>query len=851
MASGGNYSLCGKAAVTEANLRDDYYWKLVADFVGPQTGEGLDLDRELCRNRMLIQSGLMREDNNFAWISVVDWLKRIFPAYHSADFRCLIERGIATTLSLTGSAREAFLESYVNFNFVGPICDSIGVERDHLLKMKDFSERAQSIEITNGLILELNNFVTRERVSPINLVTWLRNFNPEYCQDGKIQKAYRILKVKIKRLKMCYHNCQTRSHRRNFVMENLLQSPFELVASKEHHKTFVKKRPQLSPCEKMVIKEEYDIYEISPSKESEKNSSVRAIRKQVSVCSGDENDGEASGGAAAKKKDEILPSLLDVAMLSVKKLSSIHHGQTKKCRRISWDLLRNQYALTYKENPTMEAFENTLRSAGNQVSLAPPLVFLHHNANFLVDVHDTVEQQIIAFEGEITQSRGEKLGRDAHPLFKNVVNFTESATSRFIQMAADMLDPDKGALLGYKKHWVAFCNEKDNPSQLLRKPSTLFSSYFEAAAGLIHHHKEVALFFSDMLALCNDECPNVLLESVVADASDSVIQSIVCVLAIIYCKVVGPYWQLLKSAGEYSLFSQYLLCLYQKFLEWAKDPSELMVPEKITNVFLQFAVYDKTYTGVYHYCSDLHTNKDLIRVCLKRMIKTISGVAELHLMDFLPGGRYSKVPSPDLNIKLLSCKFFILMADYPYSQPPEGKNQVNPAYSDSSDELTSSDSEDASGKQDPPLPVSAQWVKGRGQQKVVQRPAIKNVYSECMDLDYITATVERNGGPCRTQPDVDKMLLRLADDDRRTKREAIRCEIAYQKMVLHNTDPILNSSFRNTTEMTLKLKLALPRLKPGYSIVLAPRKTAVMKRVRPSVEDSLSSRPKPEENKQV
>ncbi|XP_061123875.1 uncharacterized protein LOC133144876 [Syngnathus typhle] len=832
MESGGNFSLSGKAVIIEANLRDDYYWKLVADFIGPQMGESLDLDRDLCKNRFLIQSGLMREDNNFPWISIIDWLKKIFPAYHSADFRCLIERGIAATLSLAGEARRVFLDSYVNFNFVGPICDSIGVERDHLLKMKDFSERAQSIEVTNGLIMELNNFVMREKVSPINLVTWLRNFNPQYCKDGNIQKAYSVLKLKLKKLKMCHLSSQTRSHRRNFVMENWLQSPFELVKSKDYHKTFVKKCIQSPPDEKVLCKEECDVYEISPSVESEQNSSLRVVRKDVPVCCG----GDANN-------DKVLPSLLDVAMLSVQKLSSIHGGQTKNCKKISSDLLRNQYALTCKKHPAMVDFEKTLNSVGEQASLAPPVVFLHHNANFLVDVHETVEQQLMAFENEITQSRGDKLGRDGNPLFKKVLSFSESATSRFIHMATDMLIPGKGALLSYKKHWMAFCAEKQNASRLVRKPSTRFSSYFEAAAGLTHHHNEVALFFSDMLALTNEQSPNVLLESVVADSSDSVIQSIVCVLAIIYCKVVGPYWQLLTSTGEYSLFSQYLLCLYQKCLEWSKDPSTLMVPEKVTNVFLQLALQDQLYPGVYHYCDDLHTNRDLIRVCLKRMIKVITGVAEKHLMDFLPGGRYAKVLSADLNIKLLSCKFYILMAEYPYSQSQKQKRCS--AHSDSSEDLSSSDSEEPSSQQALNTDGGAQWAKGRGRTKMAKRSV--NVYPECMDLDYISAIVDRNGGACRTQQDVDKLMLRLANENRKTKREAVRCEIAYQKMVLGNTDPMLNFNFRNVTEMVMKLKLSLPRVKPGYSIVLAPRKTAVMKRVHQRVADDSQAIPSPKE----
>ncbi|XP_057683666.1 uncharacterized protein LOC130910410 isoform X2 [Corythoichthys intestinalis] len=834
MEPGGNFSLSEKAAVIEANLRDDFYWKLVADFIGPQTGEGLDLDRELCKNRLLIQSGLMREDNNFPWSSLIAWLKRLFPSYHSADFRCLIERGIATTLSLTGEARQGFLESYVNFNFVGPICDSIGVERDHLLKMKDFSEQAQSIEVTNGLILELSNFVSRERVSPINLVTWLRNFNPEYCKDDKIQKAYKELKKKIKKLKMCYHSSDTRSHRRNIVMENMLQSPFELVKARDSQKTFVKKRSQSLPCDKTIVKEECDEYEISFSKESEKVS-------QVSECGGGENVGDTSDISAAKK--EVFPSLLDVAMLSVQKLSRIHHGLTKECKKISLELLRNQYALTCKVHPAMQMFEKLLFSFHKEVTLASPVLFFHHNANFLVDMHDMVEQQIIAFENEIIQSRGAKLGRDCNPRFKKVINLPESATSRFIHMAPDMLTACKGALLNYSKHWVAFCKEKNNPSLLVRKPMTQFSSYFEAAAGVIHHHKEIALFFSDMLALNNDQVPNVLLESLVLDSSDPIIQSIACVLAIIYCKVVGPYWALLNSAGEYSLFSQYLLCLYQKFLEWSKDPSTLMVPDNVTNVFLQFPLHDNTYTGVYHYCNELHTNRDLIRVLLKKIIKVITSIAAKHLMDFLPGGCFSEVPSSDLNIKLLSCKFGVLMADYPYNQPLRKKRNGHPAYSDSSDELTSSDSDDTSEDPAPDANAEANWVKVRGRQNMGKRPVVKKVYEESMDLDYISATVERNGGPCRSQQDVDKLMLRVADLNRQGKREAIRCEILYQKMVLHNTDPILNSTFRTSTEMMMKLKLTLPRLKPGYSIVLAPTVNRKIKPIGPSMKEAASSDP--------
>ncbi|KAM7384656.1 hypothetical protein PAMA_011823 [Pampus argenteus] len=851
MEEGESFSLCGKTAVTEANLRDEYYWKLVADYIGPQSGEGLDLDKGPCQNRLLIQVGLLREDNNFPWIAIVEWLKKIFPSHQSADFRRLIETGIAATLSLGSDARLTFLESEVNFDFVGPICDSIGVERQHLLKLSDFSERAQSIEVTNGLILELSNFVTREKIAPIALVSWLRNFNPEFCKDGDIQKAYKVLRAKIKKLKLCCRNYETRSHRRNAAMENLLQSPFELVRKKPDARKFVAKKrlrkDDIVNIEKVIIKEEYESYEITQTEELEMN---RGVVRQVkmkdhpSVHDAREEDLDVSnsGDETSEDKGEAL-TLLDIAMLSVQKLSTVYSGKTTACKKISLDLLKNQYTLTCKEHPAMAEFEKKLNSFCEDISLASPLVFLHYNASFLVDMHEAVEQQIMIFEKEIIQSTGEKLGRDRLPKFSNFVNLSESATSRYIHMVCDILSPRSPKTQNYRKHWLAFCEEKNNPSRLAVNESNQFNNYFEAAAGLVHHHKEVALFFSDLLSLNNDECPNIILESVAADANDSVIQSFVCVLAIVYCKIIGPYWQLLKSNGEYSLYSQYMLCLYQKYLDWSKDPSTLLEPEGTINVFLQLPLQEKTFNGVFHYCGLWHTNRDLIRACLKRMIKVIAAITEENLKDFLPGGTFSQVPSPDLSLQLVDCTFSVLMAEYPCSheypykkRPDESSKRSSQKHLSGSD--SSQDDNSMSGSSDESSDDSSDWhakkishvdqncVKkektGRG---LWRRDAYNIKCEENMDREYIIATVNRNGGPCKSQPDVDKMMLRFDGKSRAEKLEAIRCEILYQKMILNNTSPHLDFMSLNSTNMVLKLKLALPRVKPGYSLVLAPRKT--------------------------
>ncbi|XP_061752928.1 uncharacterized protein LOC133550858 [Nerophis ophidion] len=835
----------GKAAVTEANLRDEYYWKLVADFVGPQSGEGLDLDKDLCKNRLMIQVGLIKEDHNFSWIAVIDWLKRIFPAHRSADFRRLIERASTTMLSLEAEARLTFLESHINLNFVGPICDSIGVERQHLLKMKDFSERAKSIEVTNGLILELSNFAAREKISPINMVTWLRNFNPEFCKDGKTRKAYKILKSKIKKI-MSYVNSETRSQRKNVAMENVLQRPFDLVKSRSVALEMMLKRRMKKRLhgEQMKVKEENDPHDISP---------VPSKRMRQQASPGDENEdglGASDSGGEPENQDDALPSLLDVMLLSVQKLATVFHGQTEDCKNISLELQKNQYTLACKNCPAMEEFEKAINSVSEQVSLAPPLLFLYQNAHFLVDLHNAVEHHVVEFEKEITQSTGQQLGRDRNPLFKNMVNMPESATSRYVHMARDVLCPQSASMLNYKKHWAAFCKEKNNPSRLCRAPAAQFSSYFEAAAALTHHHKEVAIFFLDMLSLNNDQCPNVLLESVAADASDSVIQSIVCVLAIVYCKIVGPYWQLLKSDGEYSLFSQYLLCLYQKFLDWSKDPATLLEPEGVANVFLQFPMQEKLFSGVYDFCGEWHTNRDLIRVLLKRLLKVIAGVTEEHLKMFLPGGTYSKVPSTDINRKLISFKFSTLIVEYPSNMlqdfKPSSHKDLSTSGSSQDDDLSSSNSDYSSGG-----PAKNQDDTTLKPGKSYLRRPVKKAYPENMDLDYITDTVRKNGGPCKTQTDVDKLLLRISDQTKLERREAIRCEIVYQKIVLNNSDPNLDYAFCNSTQMMLKLKLALPRIKPGYSLVWAPVKSKMAKPANQNAQAATASSLKEEQPTQL
>ncbi|XP_030645057.1 uncharacterized protein LOC115825371 isoform X2 [Chanos chanos] len=857
-----------------AELKDDMFFKLIDDFLGSQTGEGLELDEKPCKNRFLVQVGLMRETSEIPWTNLIKWLKKIFPVFQSADFRCLIERNITTALSLTGEARESFLDSDVNFEFVGPICDSIGIGRTDLLEMSDFSDRAGLTDVTNGLILELTEFVSREKIDPVVLVSWLRNFDPQFCRDGKTQKANKLLQSKLKKFRIHYRNYQRSRFRNSGMMDEFLQSPFDLSPSltdaeirrsslKRHlkrkcllsrysHKKAVKAikaesvpfdvsdqgitgflqlqvktEPSdiLEPCQTpslLIVKEEHDPLSIESQQPQ-----IQASADLTEVLKVDTGD---------------CLTLLDVSVLSLQKLSSMYGGKSDECKMVSLDLLKNQYFLVLREDAYMKALDEKVTSLMNAHSLVAPLNFLHHNTHFLLDLSDAVEQQMMAFEREIVYTTGEKLGRDKSPKFHGFVNFNESAVTRYIRMACEILCPRKETTNNYRRHWLAFCIERHNPSKLPVNQSNRYINFYEAAAGLVHHYNDAALFFSD-LQMMRDE-PNIILDSVNDDATDEALQALVSVLAVFYCKILGPYWQLLKSSAQYSHYSRYVLFLYQRVLQWSKDASPLLLPDTAANVFLQVPLQQKTFEGVFAFCSLNAENQYgvLIKACLEKVMKVTAAVIEENLKDFLPGGMYCEEPSLEVAKELAIYSFSFLMNEYPFGHTyPFKKKRPDlssmPTQNSSSDLAKKSPTALQKGLSShvykssevleetislgPSIMLAQKMSHPTSKIKVKKhkKPAPLEMRGNSPNMDdmldvtsrsSILATVAKNGGPCTTKQDVDRLLAKLEGTSHAQKREAIRCELSYQKWVLGSKNKHLNHLGFSLTDMVSKLKVVLP-----------------------------------------
>ncbi|XP_056597735.1 solute carrier family 52, riboflavin transporter, member 2 isoform X1 [Triplophysa dalaica] len=853
-------SSCGSLKAIAAELKDDFYSKLADDFLCAQNGAVLNLEEKPCKNRMLVQVGLLREEHDISWVNLIQWLQKLIPQYQSADFCGLIVRNTTTALSLSRDARENFLESDVNFEFVGPLCDTIGIGRKDLLEMSDFSDRAKLTGLTNGLVLELTNFIAREKLEPTVLVPWIRNFEPLFCRDGKIRNAYRPLRASLRNLRMQYRNNQSSRKRSRGCLDEFLQSPFDLEFDSDETEyrsiAMVKahlKKKRRTAMNKAEIKEEDEPVDISMTDEHD--------RKQAEHVNS-ENGEQGSKTNSVTHLDDVedpktdngdCVTLLDISLLSLQKLAEMYGGKNEVAKVVSMDLLKNHFSAMLKENANLRFLNDKVlayvSTEGGNSLLVPPLKFLHYISQFLSEVIDIIEQQMMSFEKDIVNTTGEKLGRDKHPKFRSFLNFDESTVTRYIHMASEILCPREETNPNYRRHWLAFCAEKDNCSRLPINHSNRIINYFEAAAGLVHHYEDVALFVSDLQDL-NDDA-NILLESVTADASDENMQALVCVVAIVYLKVLGPLWQLLKSDGEYYLFSRYIYCLYDKLLEWSKDTSRLMQPEALLNVFLQLPVQESNFRGVFKYCRVNAENQygTLVRACLQRMMKALAAVMEENLKDFLPGGEYCKELPTEINVQMSNCTFSQLMGEYPFGHAyPYEKNRPDktpgPAEGGVSQEAERATAPQKTTDEPtfPPPVVTLSPVKPvqKQQRQMLKRPLVFKVPNlrdarkmkvnrlkqKAQDHVYkkmIIRAVSKNGGPCRSQQDVERLLTKLEGATQREKCEAFRCELNYQKCIMGSRDKKLNHFGFSLTEMISALKDVLPNEKVPVTTPAVPK----------------------------
>ncbi|XP_036411174.1 uncharacterized protein LOC118796421 [Megalops cyprinoides] len=393
----------------------------------------------------------------------------------------------------------------------------------------------------------------------------------------------------------------------------------------------------------------------------------------------------------------------------------------------------------------------------------------------------------------------------------------KSVASRYIRMACDVLSPRGETKHSCRRQWLSFCKTREKPSKLAVSQSNRFNTYFEGAAGLIHHHTDIIHFFSDPHVSSTFDWPNVIQESVADDANDEVIQALVCVIAIVYCKILGPYWQLLKSSAEYVYFHRYVHCLHQNLMQWSVDASLLLLPVySDSNVFHQFPLQEKSFDGVFSYCSPENQHTSLIRKCLEKMMEKLAVVTETNLKDFLPGGVYCQDPAPETCAKLRTCQLSHLMSEYPYGHAYPYKCKR----SDISAVLPTTNSAVASKDDSSILKRNGIIHPKKGLCSQGKTLSILGKPSEDADLkenenlqdgftkNSILASVAKNGGPCTSKQDVDCLLAKMEGASHAQKREAIRATDCPNptRSLSSDTNPVCISP--SVVELLMEVKTA-------------------------------------------
>ena len=136
---------------------------------------------------------------------------------------------------------------------------------------------------------------------------------------------------------------------------------------------------------------------------------------------------------------------------------------------------------------------------------------------------------------------------------------------------------------------------------------------------------------------------NLKLRSVLADAESDEIDIFITALGILYHKVTGPYWQLVRSDVKYLDFHVYVGKLAESLEVWSHDASSLLQPESTmfekfnlpTNAFLE---------SLYTATTSAPTSPEMnLKMILQKLAAGFLIVVNRQLNDFLPGGKYHNV----------------------------------------------------------------------------------------------------------------------------------------------------------------------------------------------------------------
>ena len=350
-------------------------------------------------------------------------------------------------------------------------------------------------------------------------------------------------------------------------------------------------------------------------------------------------------------------TLLDVSISLMRELSYIFdEGEQNE---IFQGIFTKLFGVMSDRASVNKKFGSDLNNAKKQLFNSTDLHYLYCNAHFLLGLASKCEQLLKKHEILLEEQFGRKLGRARSKKFDHFKS-SESATARLTRLGCDFFGPRGDQKNGCKSQWLAYCVSVGKKSHVSSFRMNRFNNFFEGAGKLYHHYKDIIEFLSNMRA---SGPINQKLESVFEDITCEIVRALMRALGIIYYKISGPYWLLIKSDTQYVDFFYYVQKMHCSFKEWSVDSSPLLNPE-VECVFPDFSVpKDSVFDSLY---GDAQALPEVTKNVLQEILTGFVQVTEKQLVDFLPGGIYGMAPSAEVRKQLKPCPLSNLVSEYAF-----------------------------------------------------------------------------------------------------------------------------------------------------------------------------------------
>ena len=405
---------------------------------------------------------------------------------------------------------------------------------------------------------------------------------------------------------------------------------------------------------------------------------------------------------------------------------------------------------------------------------------------------------------------GERLGRDKDPQFSNFQK-EKSATVRLIRMACEILGPRGDQKNGCREQWKTFCEGSKIPSF----KGNRFNCFFEAADVIIFHFQRLKLFFTSGIL---HENPNRKVQSVSLDIQDKSLMSFVSCLALMFLKITGPYWSLIKSKNVvYCDFYKHATSLQCHLEKWTIDPSEIFAKD-FKSVFPDVP-FSSIYFDAVHSFIEEHCDLRLMKEALKFLSKECLVVTKRQLSDFLNyDGKF--VACDDLTRSQLShCSLNNLIGesafgdfDYDFGK----RRNVSTFNRSAAHCLKRNKTTNYVSQKSPAIKrklfciarctspkllreskEAEELVKEKTREKFVENQQMKmdKAWKEIGKESDIRKAVEKHGGPCNSIQDLDNLV---EGNNSKELKEILKAEIRYQKLVEGSLSLLISLSLGET-----------------------------------------------------